>query len=359
MGSVALGKGDNRAPLHGMQSAEPQRQRTSARSSRRSPLLVLVCLLAAWALAGCGYVRVRATPPPATPTLTRPVHLSLPERQATATPVPAAPLPTETPTPTPTPVVYVVQKGDNLLEIAFRYDVDVQALIEVNEIENPRALQIGQRLIIPLDRDALIAAQPTATPTPMPLEIVHLAFHRTPVGSLWCMGEVQNERDEDLDLVQVLVMLYDVDGVPIARTQGFTAVDVVPGHGRAPFALLFAHPPARFATYEVTVLSAEPITHWGRRHRDLVVRDLESEARGKALHVQGTVHNEGQDAVQEVQVVLTAYGAQGEVVAVRELALGALVPGKALSFTHDLVPAAPAVRVEGVAWGLKKATPTP
>jgi len=239
--------------------------------------------------------------------------------------------------------VYVVQKGDNLLEIAFRYDVDVQALIEVNEIENPRALQIGQRLIIPLDRDALIAAQPTATPTPMPLEIVHLAFHRTPVGSLWCMGEVQNERDEDLDLVQVLVMLYDV----------------VPGHGRAPFALLFAHPPARFATYEVTVLSAEPITHWGRRHRDLVVRDLESEARGKALHVQGTVHNEGQDAVQEVQVVLTAYGAQGEVVAVRELALGALVPGKALSFTHDLVPAAPAVRVEGVAWGLKKATPTP
>jgi LysM repeat protein len=60
--------------------------------------------------------------------------------------------PPPTPTPTPTPVVYIVQSGDTLLGIALAFDVDADALAARNGIEDPRNLQTGQRLIIPLNR---------------------------------------------------------------------------------------------------------------------------------------------------------------------------------------------------------------
>ena len=131
-----------------------------------------------------------------------------------------------------------------------------------------------------VERDAAgreVFVVPVQTPTPMPLQIVGLAFYRTPVGSLWCMGEVLNERDEFLELVQLRITLYNVDGERVDEAEGFTATDVVPGLGRAPFALLFPNPPADgFASHEVVVVGAEPLLYWGGRHRDLVVEEREA-----------------------------------------------------------------------------------
>lgn len=68
------------------------------------------------------------------------------------TPVPTATaLPTPTPTPIPTEGVYVVQAGDTLKAIAERFNTTMEELIEVNQIENPHALSVGQILIIPED----------------------------------------------------------------------------------------------------------------------------------------------------------------------------------------------------------------
>jgi LysM repeat protein len=252
-------------------------------------------------------------------------------------------------------VVHVVREGDNLLAIAYQYDVSVQSLIEINAIENPRALQVGQGLIIPSDDASLLAMQPTATPTPMPLRVVNLAFHHTPVGSAWCLGEVENDRDESLDLVEIQISLYNVNGELIGQVEAFTAADVVPGHAKAPFAILL--PPSsatRFASYEVTVLSARPITHWGRRHRALTVEQVEGEISEGTLIVQGVVHNQGEANAKDVRVTLTAYGGDGAVVAVRQEDVGWLAAGGRLDFSLMLVPAAPAARVEAVAWGMEE-----
>jgi LysM repeat protein len=71
-------------------------------------------------------------------------------QQAVLRPTDATPPPT--PTPTPTPVVYVVQSGDTLGGIAVRYGVDLQALMNRNDIDDPRRLRSGQQLIIPIKR---------------------------------------------------------------------------------------------------------------------------------------------------------------------------------------------------------------
>jgi LysM repeat protein len=65
------------------------------------------------------------------------------------------------PTPTPTPVVYIVQAGDLLSQIAERYGVTVKALIEANQLANASAIFWGQRLLIP-------STTPTAEDTPSP-----------------------------------------------------------------------------------------------------------------------------------------------------------------------------------------------
>jgi LysM repeat protein len=45
--------------------------------------------------------------------------------------------------------IYVVVKGDNPVTIARRLHVSYDALLELNQIEDPRKLQIGQKLHVP------------------------------------------------------------------------------------------------------------------------------------------------------------------------------------------------------------------
>ncbi len=78
---------------------------------------------------------------------------------ATETPVPPTetPTPTATPIPTATPVVYIVRTGDTLLDIAVAHSTTVEALVQLNGIQNPDRLAVGLVLLIP-----------TPDPTPLP-----------------------------------------------------------------------------------------------------------------------------------------------------------------------------------------------
>lgn len=91
------------------------------------------------------------TPTPVTPT-------------ATATMTPTI---TETPTPTATstpavPFEYVVQEGDNCTAIAEEFDVDVEVLLVLNNLDSRCFITPGQTILIPAPGQQL----PTATPLP-------------------------------------------------------------------------------------------------------------------------------------------------------------------------------------------------
>lgn len=70
--------------------------------------------------------------------------------EAVLRPTDATPPPT--PTPTPTPVVHVIQAGETLSHVAGQYGVTIEALMTRNDIDDPRRLRVGQRLIIPIRR---------------------------------------------------------------------------------------------------------------------------------------------------------------------------------------------------------------
>lgn len=77
------------------------------------------------------------------------------QRAQTIVEEPPTPVPTLTPWPTPTATavptegVYRVQQGDTLQRIADKLGVEMKVLIELNRLEDPHSLYVGQYLILP------------------------------------------------------------------------------------------------------------------------------------------------------------------------------------------------------------------
>lgn len=61
---------------------------------------------------------------------------------------------------------HTVQRGDNVFRLAQQYNTTMELIIAVNGLTNPRRIQVGQVLIIPLE--GYPTPIPTATFTPMP-----------------------------------------------------------------------------------------------------------------------------------------------------------------------------------------------
>ena len=58
-------------------------------------------------------------------------------------------IPVPGPQPLPGPRTYMVQHGDTLYSIAWRFGTNVWAIVQANGLWNPNYIYIGQRLIIP------------------------------------------------------------------------------------------------------------------------------------------------------------------------------------------------------------------
>ncbi len=284
-------------------------------------------------------------------------------RRATFTPVPATPSDTPTPTATATPVIYVIKKGDTLLPVARQFGVTVQEIQDANGITDPRRLSIGQELIIPAPP---AEGGPTAVPTPTPvaLRIQGLAFHRTPVDSLWCLGEVVNLSGQPAEEVQVQVSLHDEMGRLLTAGRAFTQVDILPAGERAPFAILFAAPPSSFAQYQTQVLAGVPSTHLGPRYPDLAVVDEQGTwTADKNYQVQGQVHNTGQADAEQVAVVVTLFDSADHVVGARAVAIAAdlFLAGATAPFDVILAPFGDVARydVQVQGWWVGYQAPAP
>jgi LysM repeat protein len=304
--------------------------------------VVGLIFVASLALAGCGRILQPPTPTYVAGVTVTPTDTPRPTvtRRATFTPVPATPSDTPLPTATPTPIIYVIKKGDTLLPISRKFGVTVKEIQEANGITDPRRLQIGQEIIIPVRPGE---GEPTVVPTPTPvaLQIQGLAFHHTPVDSLWCLGEVVNRSGRPAEEVQVEVSLHDDQGRLLASGAVFTQLDVLAADGRAPFAILYAASPASFAQYQTRILGGVPSTHLGPRYPDLVVtKDRGEWLDDENYQVRGEVHNSGEADAEKVVVVVTLYDEEEHVVGARTVAIPAEVflSGAMAPFELTLTP---------------------
>lgn len=337
--------------------------------------VAVVLLLSSLVLPGCGRVLTPPTPTAVPivagmmPTATR-TSLPTATRRATFTPVPATPSDTPTPTVTPTPVIYVIKKGDTLIPIANRFGVTVREIQQANGISDPSRLSVGQEIVIPIRQDGESGPTVVPTPTPVALDIQGIGFHRTPVDSLWCMGEIVNVSGKPAEEVQIEVSLHDTDGQLLASGSAYAALDIIPTGDSSPFAVLFALAPSSFAQYQTRILAGVPSTHLGPRYPHLSIVDewggwLEGEESGN-YQVRGEVHNTGPADAERVTVVVTLYDREDHVVAARTVALDANVfmAGARAPFEITLTPVGDVARyrvaVQGwwIGYEIPLSTPT-
>jgi LysM repeat protein len=318
--------------------------------AQRGAVLVWLMLIISLTMAGCGRILQSPTPTTVAGATPRPTDTPRPTatRRATFTPVPATPSATPEPTATPTPVIYAIQKGDTLIPIARKFGVTVKEITDANGITDPRRLRIGQEIIIPVQPGE---SGPTVVPTPTPvdLQIQGLAFHRTPVDSLWCLGEVSNISGQPAEEVQVRVSLHDEQGRLLASGAAFTQIDILPDGGRAPFAIRFSGPNTGFAQYQTQVLGGVPSTHLGPRYPDLeVIEDHGEWLDENNYRVRGQVLNSGQSEAEKVAVIITLYDSEAHVVGARTVDIPAEVflAGAKAPFEVELTPLGPVARYD-------------
>jgi LysM repeat protein len=230
-------------------------------------------------------------------------------------------------------------EGDTLFSIAFDYGVNPDTLQAVNGIENPQLLSIGQELIIPTEEETADTTSnlllPTATP--LPFGVRGIAFYETPVGSLWCLGEVVNTTAVTLTNVQLQVTLYGDNGELAAGSDAFAAADLIPPGARSPFGVLFTEPPQTWANPQVTVIRGEVAGGLSASYVPIAVADVTGQPAESQFLVSGTVQNTSDaQAAGYVYVIATAYNADGLVTGFRQERVdleGSLAPGAAAPFS--------------------------
>lgn len=327
------------------------------------PLALAALLAGLLLLAGCGQVITRVTPTPTSTPTARPAITAAATARPTSTPAPYTPAPTATPTITPTPIIYRIASGDNLLKIANKFGVSVAGIQDTNGITDPRSLRIGQELMIPIEEaEEAAAGTPTPQATALPFTVSNLSFTNSPLGGLWCFGEIINSTGTELEQAGVTVSLLDEEGNVLAQEQGFVGIELLRPGAKAPFAMRFTAPPQTFNSYH-----AEPWKgvqgYVGSYYLDLEVRDAGGSGERYATYtVTGAIANTGPEDAVEVTVTVTLYDALGRVIGMRRAVPehNVIPRGGQTTFTVELTPAGgPVASFEAVALGRRQPTPTP
>lgn len=288
---------------------------------------LLLATYLALSLAACA-------PPPtaAVPTLT--VTLRPPAAPASVTPSRQAPTPViiASPTPTPTPFLHTVTSGETLISIAVFYDVSLQALQDANEGLDPRALQIGRTLIIPLSEEAAIV-QAEGAPTPMPLELGQPNCLPQASGALTCIVLARNPGPGALENVTARVILADGQGLPITSTVGSSGLDIVPAGVSAPIAVHFAPGVQSVAAQGADLISAYPSGEPLDRYVPLALDAYTAAQIGRVWTISGSIRNPGAQTAVVVRVIVVLLASGDRPVGYQRLELpGGLDAGAAREF---------------------------
>lgn len=248
------------------------------------------------------------------------------------------PLPTPTATPTATPIVYEVQEGDTLLGIAIQNYTTVEEIEAQNPGVVPELLQIGQTLVLPPPATPVFDGE---LPTQVPLQVTVRSVQvvRTPVGSMWLMGEVLNEGQAPAAGVQVQIDLIGAEGTSLLTVPAWVVPAIVAPGETAPFAVLVQEPPAGDVQPVVAVVGGESLARQGTYYLDLAVAAGEVTIEDGQLRIEGTVENVGQQTASEINVIATFYGNRNEVTGYSRQALTEpLAPGSSGSFSMEAAP---------------------
>jgi len=267
-------------------------------------------------LLGTGCRGRPATPVSATPSPT-PWPTPRPYSSPTRTPAPpTVTFPAGTPAPpTPTPIVHVVQKGDTLSGIAWRYGVSVEAVRQANPGLDPNALPVGASILVPQAGQALGLL---ATPTPYPVTLEGPWCFETSDAAYLCTLQVYNPGPRPLIAPQVLLEVSDPSWPEEARVWRTVVTPwsiLLPAKTFLPMAVNLPRALGPQAAVRAMMLSAMPSYQAQIPVVPLVVHVETDKDADPPWPVDVRVELPGDAMLDQVGVLTAAYDPEGRVIA--------------------------------------------
>lgn len=249
-----------------------------------------------------------------------------------------SPLPTATATATPTPIVYVIEQGDTLLAIAIDHNTTTEAIMNLNPGIRPELLQIGQQVVLPPPATPMY--QPAlGTPVPIQVAITQVNQYRTPVGSVWILGQVANEGDLAVENVAVTLRPAAGDGAPLDEVTAWVVPGVLAPGEEAPFGALIPEAPEGLGAPSAFVSNGQAVNNLGDRTIDLSVSDAEATIGDGRVSLRGRLQNASDQPVSRVLVVTSVFDDRGRIIGYHELWVEELLaPGQSVPFATVVTP---------------------
>ena len=237
----------------------------------------------------------------------------------------------ETPIPTSTPLIYTVEAGDTISEIAEKFKITQDELRAANPDVSPNSMTIGMTLLIP---DSSAVPVGVSTPTPVPAPVTQTVCHPSEDGGLWCFALIQNNTTELLENISAQITLLDESNNVIASQTAFMPLDIIAPNSSLPAYVLFdSEIPANF-NIQVQVLTANQLSINNPRYLPAAIQNAVAQINGRTAQLSGQIllPAESQAATQ-IRVAAIAYDKDGVVVGIKRWDGGAVQPGGSISFS--------------------------
>ncbi len=319
------------------------------------PLLITV-FVSVW-IVGCTLINEY----PVTPTLTPYPRVTLTVGRigppsVSMIPSATAVIPTSTPTseaPTPepvalaTPVLYAVQAGDTLLDIAIRFDVGLDALRQANAEADLSLLHVGQQIIVPQPTPQVVTStesDPSSGTTPVPQAlIVQLpSCFILPTNAMLCMGRVDNPLEQAVERISIAVQLSSEDSLVYEHIAVIEQA-VIPPSSFAPYRVLFTSDEISALGENVipnaTLLSADLAPNFSERFRMLTVENPVGSFDNQRYVIDAVLYNNTGNPVTLDRVVVTLESASGSVTGYRVMIYNEVIENEArLPIQVEVIP---------------------
>lgn len=276
--------------------------------------LIFALFISVW-VAGCSLTSEAA--PTLSPTFTPQVTLTIRSRA----PVPPTSTPfipvtaTEQPGESESnPVSYTIRPGDTLLGIALDFGLTIEALQAANGHIDPRNLQVGQQLVIPV-QDTL-----PAVATVIPLQVAQPSCYETPTDSILCMGQIYNTQSYAVRRVDVRVQLLRADGLILAERDIVIDQNTIPPGGSAPYSARFKAEWTNYTTAaSLQQADVTPEIHFV----PLIIENETIQYVNGRYTVWATLYNPSPYITEPPRLVLTLLDDRGQVVGYRAMGVDA------------------------------------
>jgi LysM repeat protein len=223
--------------------------------------------------------------------------------------------PSPLPSPTPTLRVHVIERGQDLGGIAFRYGVNLPELLEVNPDVDPYFLVIGSSLNIPAST-TINGETPAPTPVAVQLGEVHCSTARD--GSAWCFVLATNSQSFDVESVSAVIRVADEKAAAVLSQAATGPLNLLPAGKSMPLAAYFPPKlPKEPLQASAELLTSLPAFFEEGRYIPVDVQDVvvTTSENGLEASVSGQISLDA-DAGQ-VWVAAAAYNESGEIVGLR------------------------------------------